>query len=463
MTKSGLTATANLRYFNKLVHTVEHTTTIPQEVYDRYDVKRGLRNADGSGVLVGITNIASVIGYKMEDGKKVPIDGELYYRGIPLVDMVKGYQSQGRLGYEEVIFLLLFGDLPTPNELQDFHILLDTFRDLPALYKEDVIIKIPSSDIMNKMMRAVLSLYSYDDDPDNTSVRNVLFQSLNLISKFPLMMAYCYQAKRHYIDKQSLVLHQPIGGLSTSETVLSLVREDGLYTKEEAELLDLLLVIHAEHGGGNNSAFATHVVSSSGTDTYSAVATALASLKGPRHGGAALKVDAMLEDAFKNVRGADDEKGMRQYIAQLLNRQAYDGSGLVYGIGHAVYTLSDPRATLLRAKAEELATIKGEEYLEKLAFLDRFAAIAGTMVSEAKGSSYTLGANVDFYSGFVYRMLDFPRELFTPLFATSRMAGWCAHRLEQLADTKIIRPGYVTISEKRPYVQPEKRLGLADQ
>ncbi|NLY08606.1 MAG: citrate synthase [Tissierellia bacterium] len=452
--------TANEAYFRRLVNTIEETATIPSELYEQYDIKRGLRNANGSGVLVGITHIASVVGYKQEDGKKIPAHGELLYRGIPLRSIVSGFQSQSRLGFEEVVFLLMFGELPTPKELLDFHILLDSMRDLPLQYKEDVILKIPSRDIMNKLQRNILCLYSYDDNPDDTDMRNVLLQSLQIISKFPLIVAYCFQAKRHYLDKKSLVLHQPIGGLSTSETLLSLIREDSYYTKEEAELLDLLLVVHAEHGGGNNSAFATHVVSSSGTDTYSAIATALGSLKGPKHGGAALKVFAMFQDAFNRIRDLNDEGATRDYIRRLINKEAYDRSGLVYGLGHAVYTLSDPRAILLKEKAKELAYQKGSPYKERLDFLIRFEELAGEELKAALNTEYTLGANVDFYSGFVYDMLGFPKELFTPLFATSRMAGWCAHRLEQLTDSRIIRPGYVTIGERREYIQPEKRRGL---
>lgn len=448
----------NEEFFDSLVDIVKEESYLDPKLYEEYDIKRGLRNANGSGVLVGVTHIASVLGYKQENGKKIPIEGELLYRGIPLREIVRGSESENRMGFEEVIYLLLFGYLPTSQELLTFNRLLDSLRDLPAHYKEDVILKIPSHDIMNKIQRNILCLYSYDDDPDNTSPENVLYQSMNLISKFPVIVAYCYQAKRHYLDNDSLVLHQPISGIGTAESILSLIRHDSKYTREEAELLDTLLVVHAEHGGGNNSAFATHVVSSSGTDTYSAISTAIGSLKGPKHGGAALKVAEMFEDATEEISDLQDDDEIRAYINRLLDKKAYDESGLVYGMGHAVYTLSDPRAELLKEKAMEVAKVQGENYVDFLEFLMRFEEIAAEELEKRMNRGYKLSANVDFYSGFVYNMLGFPRELFTPMFATARMAGWCAHRLEQLTDSKIIRPGYVTIGDRKPYLLMDERV-----
>lgn len=443
--------------FNKLVEIVESENIISSSLYDEYNIKRGLRNKNGTGVLVGITKIASVIGYRKEGDIKVPIEGKLYYRGITLTNLVNGLKSEKRIGFEEVIYLLVFGELPNREDLINFLKILNDFRNLPKDYIEDVILKLPSKDIMNKLMRSTLSLYSYDDDPDNTETSNVLFQSLNLIAKFPLIMAYCFQAKRYYTDKQTLVLHQPKPDIGIAETILSLIRVNGEYTREEVELLDLLLIVHAEHGGGNNSAFATHVVSSSGTDTYSSIAAALGALKGPRHGGAALQVSGMFEDADIEIKDKNNEDDIRNYIKRLLNKEAYDNSGLIYGMGHAIYTLSDPRSVLLREKAEEVARLKGNEYVEELEFLKTFERISGEELNKAKRGNYNRTSNVDFYSGFVYKMLGFPKEIYTPLFATARIAGWCAHRLEQLADKKIIRPGYVTLGEVKQYVPIAKR------
>lgn len=447
----------DISYFNKLVDIVECENVISGSLYDQYNIKRGLRNKNGTGVLVGITKIASVIGYKKEGEIKVPIDGKLYYRGITLTNLVNGLKAEKRIGFEEIIYLLVFGELPNREDLSGFQKILNDFKNLPKDYIEDVILKLPSKDIMNKLMRSILSLYSYDDDPDNTETSNVLLQSLNLIAKFPLIMAYCFQAKRYYTDKQTLVLHQPKPDMGIAETILSLIRVDGEYTREEVELLDLLLIVHAEHGGGNNSAFATHVVSSSGTDTYSSIAAALGALKGPRHGGAALQVSGMFEDADIEIKDKKSEYDIRNYIKRLLNKEAYDNSGLIYGMGHAIYTLSDPRSVLLREKAEEVAKLKGEGYVEELEFLKTFEKISGEELNKAKPGYYNRTSNVDFYSGFVYKMLGFPKELYTPLFATARIAGWCAHRLEQLADKKIIRPGYVTLGEEREYVRIEER------
>lgn len=447
----------DISYFNKLVEIVESENTISGSLYDEYNIKRGLRNKNGTGVLVGITKIASVIGYRKEGDVKAPIEGKLYYRGITLTSIVNGLKAEKRIGFEEVIYLLVFGKLPSSEDLRNFLKILNNFRHLPKDYIEDVILKLPSKDIMNKLMRSILSLYSYDDDPDNTDTSNVLLQSLNLIAKFPLIMAYCFQAKRYYTDKQTLVLHQPKPDIGIAETILSLIRVDGEYTREEVELLDLLLIVHAEHGGGNNSAFATHVVSSSGTDTYSSIAAALGALKGPRHGGAALQVSGMFEDADNEIKDKSSEIDIRNYIKKLIKKEAYDKSGLIYGMGHAIYTLSDPRSVLLREKAEEVAKLKGSKYIAELEFLKTFERISGEELKNAKGGNYKRTSNVDFYSGFVYKILGFPKEIYTPLFATARIAGWCAHRLEQLADKKIIRPGYVTLGNEKEYTIMKKR------
>ncbi len=447
----------NSEFFKKITNIVEYESCIHPKLFDEYNIKRGLRNKNGTGVLVGLTKIASVIGYEKDGDVKLPLEGKLYYRGITLTNLVKGIESEGRCGFEEVIYLLVFGKLPDADELREFQGIINSLRELPDDYIEDVILKLPSKDIMNKLMRSTLSLYSYDEDPDNTDIPNVLLQSLNLIAKFPLIMAYCFQAKRYYTDKETLILHQPKPDIGIAETILSLVREDGKYTTEEVELLDLLLIVHAEHGGGNNSAFATHVVSSSGTDTYSSISAALGSLKGPRHGGAALQVSGMFEDADREIKDKTNDEDIRSYIKSILNKEAYDKSGLIYGMGHAIYTLSDPRSVLLRKKAEEVAKVKGEEFVRELDFLKTFEKIAGEELNKAKPGDYNRTSNVDFYSGFVYKMLGFPKELYTPLFATARIAGWCAHRLEQLSDRKIIRPGYVTLGDEKEYIPMEER------
>jgi len=434
---------------------VEKNSYIAPELYDQYNIKRGLRNANGTGVLVGITRIGSVIGYETADGAKVPCEGRLYYRGINVFDLVAGCRAEGRYGFEEVIYLLLFGDLPNKAQLETFQELMEVCRELPPSYKEDVILKIPSQNIMNKLQRTVLTLYSYDDLPDDTSISNVLSQSINLIAKLPSIAAYAYQSKRHYFDNESLILHTPKKNAGTAENLLHLIRSDSSFTREEAEILDLLLVIHAEHGGGNNSSFATHVVSSSGTDTYSAIATAIGSLKGPKHGGANLMVSAMLDDIKANVRDWGNENELRGYITKILEKKAFNGKGLVYGMGHAVYTLSDPRAVLLKDKARELARLKGvEDQYQLIADVER---IAGKILTDRLRGDNAVAANVDLYSGLVYEMLGIPRDLYTPLFAISRVAGWCAHRLEQILDEKIMRPAYITLGEKRPYQSLQDR------
>jgi len=443
-------------YFDHLAQMAYDNNVTAGETYEKYDVKRGLRNANGTGVLVGLTRIADVYGYKLEDGVKIPDEGRLSYRGIDIRDLVEGFQQEKRRGFEESAFLLLFGKLPTQSELADFNALLDDFRALPPGYTESMILKIPSKDIMNKLMRSVLVLYSHDDDPDNTSIENVLRQSIQMIARFPTIISYGYQAKAHYIDGKSLFIHAPRRGVGTAENVLHMIRSDNRYSRTEAETLDLLLTLHADHGGGNNSAFATHVVSSSGTDTYSALAAAIGSLKGPKHGGANKMVIDMIADIKANVEDWSDVDQLKAYLKKILKKQAFNGEGLIYGMGHAVYTLSDPRAVLLKKKAFELALEKNA--MKEFELFSNIEALTKELFKETKGSDVAIAANVDLYSGFVYEMLNIPAELYTPLFAVARVAGWCAHRIEQIvSDTKIIRPAYKNILEPQPYIRLKSR------
>ncbi|MDQ0508662.1 citrate synthase [Peptoniphilus ivorii] len=428
---------------------------INRQLYEKYDVKHGLRHADGTGVLVGITRIGYVNGYEKVDGKKIPVEGDLLYRGYSVRDMVDDFRSSNRFGYEEVAYTLLFGNLPTKKELQFFKGLLREEQDLPRNYLEDVILKVPGKNVMNKMMRSVLSLYSYDVDPEGTSTANVLRQCISLLAKIPVIMAYNYQAKKHYIDGESLVIHYPEGELATAENILHLIRKNSDFTDAEAKILDLMLILHAEHGGGNNSTFATHVVSSSGTDTYSTIATALGSLKGPRHGGANLMCSAMLDDIASNVRDIHNRDDIEDYLRRIMGGQAFDEKGLIYGIGHAVYTLSDPRAIMLKEQAKKLADEKG--YADQYAFVELVEDIGGKLLQERNKTDYPVAANIDLYSGLVYQMLGIPRDLYTPLFATARMAGWCAHRLEQVQDKKILRPAYVHLNSHKKYLSMENR------
>ena len=432
---------------------IEQTNTIDPKLYPEHNIKRGLRNENGTGVLVGITRVGSVIGYRKENDKKIPIEGELYYRGYNLFDLVRGFQEEKRLGFEETVYLLLFGKCPNQDELKEFTLALEERRDLPKHYKEDVILKIPAPNIMNKLQRTVLTLYSYDDNPDDISVVNVLKQSLDLIAKLPLLAAYSYQAKRHYFNHDSLVIHTPKKGVGTAENFLSLIRPDGKVGKEEIEILDLLLVLQAEHGGGNNSSFATHVVSSTGTDTYSAIATALGSLKGPKHGGANKMVADMIKDIKEHISLDYSEEQLREYLRKILRKEAFDHKGLIYGLGHAVYTLSDPRAIILKEKAYQLALLKGRAKEYNL-YAD-IEKIGCAVLNEKVKNDNSMAANVDFYAGFVLDMLDIPEDLYTPVFAISRIAGWSAHRLEQILDDKIMRPAYVTLGDNKVY-QPLK-------
>jgi citrate synthase len=431
---------------------------IDTNLYDRFNVKRGLRNADGTGVLVGLTRIGDVHGYIIDEGDKIPQEGKLYYRGYDVESLVSRAAAEGRFGFEEAVYLLLFGQLPNAQALDDFSALLGNSRALPKNFAEDSIMKLPSRDIMNKLARSILTLYSYDGDPENKSPENVLRQCLELIGRFPTIVAYAYMAKKHYFDHESLVIHLPEPSTSTAETLLSLIRPDKKFSRLEAEILDLALVLHAEHGGGNNSTFAVHLVSSADTDTYSAITAGIESLKGAKHGGANIKVMGMMEDIKKNVKPWDSEEQVSAYLASILRGETYDGSGLIYGQGHAVYTKSDPRAILLRDKAVLLAEEKG--LMEEYNLYRLIERLAPQVFKKVKGSDKDICSNVDFYSGFVYRMLGIPTELYTSLFAVSRVAGWCAHRLEEIvAGGRIIRPAYKCVQPRLDYVPLPQRRG----
>lgn len=423
---------------------------ISKEYYDKYEVAQGLRYSNNTGVLVGLTDVGSVYGYDIEDGKKIPKPGQLFYRGINIKDIVHGFESEERSGFEEVIFLLIFGRLPTKSELTEFNNLLDECRYLPEGFTENMILKIPSKDIMNKLQRSVLVLYSHDYNPDDISINNLVRQSLQLISLFPTIISYGYQAKSHYFNKNSLFIHAPQKGIGTARNILHMIRSDNSYTKTEADALDLCLVIHAEHGGGNNSTFATHVVSSSGTDTYSTLATAIGALKGPKHGGANLKVFDMITNIKENVSDLKNMSELKSYLYKILKGETFNKEGLIYGMGHAVYTISDPRAELLKKMAYKLALEKNQlnEYLLYTSIED----LTKEIFKEIKGADFNICANVDLYSGFIYKLLNIPSDLYTPLFACARIAGWCAHRIEQVvSDKKIMRPAYVSLKKDTTY------------
>lgn len=438
----------------KLAERCDKNGHIDPELYDRYEVKRGLRYKSGRGVLAGLTEIGEVKSYIIDDGEMVPCEGKLYYHGVDIEKIVEGFASENRFGYEEVTYLLIFGEQPNEKELADFRKILAEYRKLPTSFVRDIIMKAPSGDMMNTLARSVLTLYSYDDRADDTSIDNVLRQSLQLIALFPLLSVYGYQAYNHYQKGHSLVIHTPPAELSTAETILYTLRPDKKYTELEAKLLDICLVAHAEHGGGNNSTFTTHVVSSSGTDTYSSVAASLGSLKGPKHGGANKKVVEMFAEIQENVQNWEDENEVREYLRKILNKQAFDKSGLIYGIGHAVYSLSDPRAKLLKRYVGQLAKEKGTE--KELALYEMVERIAPELLKEKRNRP--VSANVDFYSGFVYRMLGLPLELYTPIFAIARIAGWSAHRLEELMNAgKIVRPAYKNVARHAEYVPLEER------
>lgn len=439
---------------NQLMVKLEESSYIDTDLYKEYNIKRGLRNSNGTGVLVGITKIANVIGYDTVDDKIIPIEGKLLYRGIDLNNIVDGFQKSDRFGFEETAYLLLIGNLPSTSHLENFKKILEYNRKFPKFFNEDVIFKFPSSNVMNMLQKEVLSLYSYDHKPEDLSLVNTFRQSINLIAKLPILMVYSYQAMRHYYDNESLIIHRPKTGASTAENILHMLRPDSKYTDQEAKLLDLCMVVHAEHGGGNNSSFATHVVSSTGTDTYSAISTAIGSLKGPKHGGANLMVNKMVDNIKENCNWRS-KNALSSYLDKILDMEAFDKKGLVYGMGHAVYTKSDPRAVLLKSKAKELAISKGFKYEFEL--LENIEKMTIDKLKERKGPQFEVCANVDLYSGLVYRMLDIDENLFTPIFAVSRMAGWCAHRLEQIRDEKIMRPGYASIIDEQEYIPLLKR------
>ena len=440
----------------KLATVIEQNDPIPQELYEKYDVKRGLRNANGTGVLVGLTHVGDVVGYEIKDGKKIAVTGRLMYRGYNVESLIHDAESHNQFGYEQCAYLLLFGKLPTQSELDEFTALLGSRRSLPPNFTEDMIMKAPSSDIMNKLARSVLASYSYDFDPEDRSLPNVLRQCIELIARFSTLAAYGYQAKRHYHDEKSMHIHNPSPRLSTAENFLRLIRSNKSYTMEEAKLLDLALVLHAEHGGGNNSSLTIHVVSSADTDTYSAVGAAVGSLKGRRHGGANIRVMEMMDDVKAHVKDWSNDGEVRDYLHKIATKQAFDGSGLIWGMGHAVYTVSDPRATILRDHAENLAKQNG--LLEEFNLYRAIERLAPDVLYEVHGDKKRICANVDLYSGFVYAMLKIPRELFTPLFAVSRIAGWCAHRIEEIvAGGRIYRPAYKNICEEYDYVPIEQR------
>jgi citrate synthase len=432
------------------IERIKQNNAIEAELYPKYNVKRGLRNADGTGVLVGLTRVGDVHGYIIDEGERVAVDGKLYYRGIDVEDLVKAAAQEKRFGFEETAYLLMFGELPKRDELAAFDAQLGALRKLPHNFAEDTIMKVPSPDIMNKLARSVLTCYAYDPTPEDLSPANVLRQCLELIARFPTMAAYAYVAKKHYYDHKSLFLHTPDPGLSTAETILSLIRPDQNYTKLEAEILDLALILHAEHGGGNNSTFAVHLVSSADTDTYSAIAAGVGSLKGYKHGGANIKVIGMMDEVKAGVKRWNDQGEIADYLVKILKGQVYDKSGLIYGQGHAVYTISDPRATLLRDKAAELAAAKG--LTEEFQLYHNIEQLVPSVFKQVKGSDKSICTNVDFYSGFVYRMLGIPDELFTPIFAVSRVAGWCAHRMEEvISGGRIIRPAYKCVQPREAY------------
>jgi citrate synthase len=435
----------------------EENSTIDQSLYTKYEVNRGLRDVNGNGVLTGLTEISEINAFKKDEkGNKVPMEGELYFRGINVEDLVQGFIGEKRSGFEETTYLLIFGKLPTAKELDDFKNLLASYRTLPTGFVRDIILKAPSSDMMNALARSVLTLYAYDTKANRTDIPNVLRQSLLLIAVFPMLAVYAYQAYRHYFLGKDLFINIPKPELSAAENILRMLRKNGKYTQLEARILDVALVLHAEHGGGNNSTFTTHVVSSSGTDTYSSVAASICSLKGPKHGGANIKVSGMFEDIEKNVKDYSDDEEIENYLKKLLRGEAYDKAGLIYGMGHAVYSLSDPRANIFKGFVEKLSAEK--DRLDEYRLYSAVARLAPKVIGEERKIYKGVAANVDFYSGFVYSMLDLPKELYTPIFAIARVAGWSAHRIEELINAgKIIRPAYMSVSDKHPYIPLENR------
>lgn len=440
----------------RLANMSEQAGIIDTELFTKYDVKRGLRDLNGKGVLAGLTNISDVRANKIVDGVQVPTHGQLFYRGYNVKDLVDGFSADGRFGFEEVTYLLLFDKLPDAKELESFTKLLNSYRSLPTSFVRDIIMKAPSNDMMNTLARCVLTLYSYDDRADDTSLPNVLRQSLQLIALFPMLSIYGYQAYNHYHNGESLYIHQPQLELSNAENILHILRPDSKYTPLEAKILDIALILHMEHGGGNNSSFTTHVVTSSLTDTYSTIAAAIGSLKGPRHGGANIKVVQMFEEMKSEVNDWTDEEEVGVYLKKLLHKEAFDHAGLIYGVGHAIYSKSDPRAVVFKSFVEKLSEEKGLH--KEFALYSLVEKLAPKIIEEERQMYKGVSVNVDFYSGFVYSMLGLPIELYTPIFAIARITGWSAHRLEELANNgKIIRPAYKPIGEERNYIDMNTR------
>ena len=424
--------------------------------FEQYQVKRGLRNPDGTGVMAGLTHICNVHGYLIADGEKIPDEGRLTYRGINVKDIVDGCTRENRFGYEEVAWLLLFGTQPTRKQLEKFNRILSSYRELPEYFAEDMIIKAPSKDIMNKLGRSVLALYSYDSNPDETSLENIMRQSISLIARMPTIMTYAYQVKRRHYDKKSMYFHPIKPEHSTAESILRSIRPDKKFNDEEAKLLDLLMIIHAEHGGGNNSTFTTRVLSSSGTDTYAAISAAIGSLKGPKHGGANHRVMQMMECVKEKVKDWKDEDEVEAFLEKIVRKEEGDHSGLIYGQGHAIYTLSDPRAVILKTHAQRLAKEKGMD--DEFALYQLVEKLAPKAFLNVKGDKKVISANVDFYSGLVYKMLGLPEDLYTPMFAVSRIAGWCAHRIEEVeTSNRIIRPAYKSLVDSQKYIPLDER------
>lgn len=442
----------------KLADMARLNSRIDPDLYDKYAVKRGLRDINGNGVLTGLTEISEIIAKKPdEEGNLIPCDGELYYRGINIQDLINGFVSEGRFGFEETVYLLLFGKLPSRSELDSFNGIIGYYRSIPQNFVRDIIMKKPSRDIMNALARSVLTLYSYDDCADDTSLPNVLRQSIQLIAEFPMLICYNYIAYEYYHNGMGLHINPPKPELSTAETILQLLRIDQSYTETEAKVLDMALVLHAEHGGGNNSTFTTHVVTSSGSDTYSTIVASLGSLKGPKHGGANKMVVDMFEDIKSHVKNWDDKEELKNYLDLILNKKAFDKSGLVYGMGHAIYSVSDPRAKVFKRFVEKLAVEKNMESEYRLH--TNVERIAAELIAKERSIYKGVSANVDFYSGFVYKMLGLPQELYTPLFATARVAGWSAHRMEELIGKgKIIRPAYKAVRSHADYIPIDKRV-----
>ena len=441
----------------ELCEEYKRNNVITKEEYERHRVKRGLRNADGTGVMAGLTHVCNVHGYLIADGDKIPDKGELTYRGINIEDIVQGCQQEDRFGFEEVAWLLIFGHLPTRGQYESFSHLLYENRELPEYFPEDMIIKAPSKNIMNKLARSVLALYSYDDSPDNLSLENNMRQSISLIARMPSIMSYAYQVKRRHFDKQSMFFHPYEPGHSTAEAILNALRPDRQFTHEEAKLLDLCMVLHAEHGGGNNSTFTTRVLTSAGTDIYSAIGAAVGSLKGFKHGGANHQVRQMMDDLMAHVENWEDPDEVEAYLEKILRGEAADGSGLIYGMGHAIYTLSDPRAVLLKRFARSLAETKG--MLDEFELFERVERLTPEVLRTVKGEEKVVCANVDLFSGLVYKMMGIPMELYTPLFAVARMVGWCAHRIEEVCQpaNRIIRPAYKAVAPMRAFVPLDQR------